>query len=131
MKCPKCKTSLRARQCDHITIDVCPICRGMWLEAGELEELLAAGWAEKEVDAIEPTPAEVDLLRATCPFCEGNGKLVKIRPPEYPHILMDMCKVCHGIWLDASELGQMRNISKSNTTGLLGLLMSLWGLTNQ
>ena len=36
-KCPKCGADLKEQDFKHVKIDVCPDCRGMWLDAGELE----------------------------------------------------------------------------------------------
>jgi uncharacterized protein len=43
MKCPKCGESLKERRFQKILIDQCAGCNGIWLDAGELEEV-----AEKE-----------------------------------------------------------------------------------
>ena len=43
MKCPKCGESLKERTFQKILIDQCAGCGGVWLDAGELEEI-----AEKE-----------------------------------------------------------------------------------
>ena len=43
MKCPKCGESLKERNFQKILIDQCTGCNGIWLDAGELEEV-----AEKE-----------------------------------------------------------------------------------
>ena len=43
MKCPKCGDSLKERSFQKILIDQCTGCNGIWLDAGELEEV-----AEKE-----------------------------------------------------------------------------------
>lgn len=42
MKCPICN-DVRMREVvkDNIMIDVCPDCKGVWLDRGELEKLLA------------------------------------------------------------------------------------------
>lgn len=37
MKCPKCGADLRETDHRHVKVDVCPECKGMWLDAGELE----------------------------------------------------------------------------------------------
>ena len=37
MKCPKCGADLREQEFAHVKVDVCPDCRGMWLDAGEIE----------------------------------------------------------------------------------------------
>ena len=42
MKCPRCETSeLTERDRDGITVDLCASCRGVWLDRGELEKLIA------------------------------------------------------------------------------------------
>jgi ribosomal protein L37AE/L43A len=43
MRCPKCGESLKARSFQKIEIDQCTGCGGIWLDAGELEQV-----AEKE-----------------------------------------------------------------------------------
>ena len=37
MKCPKCGSDLEETDYHHVTVDVCPACRGMWLDAGEVQ----------------------------------------------------------------------------------------------
>src|SRR5688572_27222324 len=41
MVCPKCQTPMREREKEDVIMDVCPNCRGVWLDAGELEKLTA------------------------------------------------------------------------------------------
>ena len=36
-QCPKCGIALEEQEFKHVKVDVCPSCRGMWLDAGELE----------------------------------------------------------------------------------------------
>jgi uncharacterized protein len=43
LKCPKCGSALVEQEHHHVKIDVCPTCRGVWLDAGELEQLERAG----------------------------------------------------------------------------------------
>jgi hypothetical protein len=37
MKCPKCGADLREQDFEHLKVDVCPDCRGIWLDAGEID----------------------------------------------------------------------------------------------
>lgn len=37
MKCPKCGADLEEAEYQHVKVDACPACRGMWLDAGEVE----------------------------------------------------------------------------------------------
>lgn len=39
VKCPKCQITMREREQGDVIIDICPQCRGVWLDAGELEKL--------------------------------------------------------------------------------------------
>ena len=41
MKCPKCGADLHTEEYHGIQVDRCLECAGMWLDAGEAEELLA------------------------------------------------------------------------------------------
>jgi hypothetical protein len=40
MKCPKCGADLTTEDYHGIQVDRCPECAGMWLDAGETEDLL-------------------------------------------------------------------------------------------
>jgi Zn-finger nucleic acid-binding protein len=49
MNCPRCEAnSLDERERNGVTVDVCSNCRGVWLDRGELEKLLA--FAKRELD---------------------------------------------------------------------------------
>ena len=37
MKCPKCGADLKEQELKHVKVDICPECRGLFLDAGELE----------------------------------------------------------------------------------------------
>ena len=67
MRCPLCDVSMREVERRGVRIDVCPECRGIWLDRGELEKLLAA---EPETRWGEPEAREA--------HGEAGGRL----PPE-------------------------------------------------
>jgi uncharacterized protein len=49
MKCPRCETpSMIEMDRNGITIDRCDRCRGVWLDRGELEKLIARAGREDE-----------------------------------------------------------------------------------
>jgi Zn-finger nucleic acid-binding protein len=63
MKCPRCETtSLDERDRDGITVDACAGCRGIWLDRGELEKLIAR--AVQDLEELAPPPARRDGERA-------------------------------------------------------------------
>lgn len=58
MKCPVCNdVRMREVEKDGVLIDVCPDCKGVWLDRGELEKLL------KEINDIRPSFREWEESR--------------------------------------------------------------------
>ena len=50
MRCPKCGTRLSSHTLHDVSLDECPSCHGVWLDAGELEALGRwenAGWVAR------------------------------------------------------------------------------------
>jgi uncharacterized protein len=39
-KCPRCQTPLTERQFQNVKLDACDRCKGVWLDAGELEMVM-------------------------------------------------------------------------------------------
>ena len=40
MHCPKCGTELVLEKYGKVEIDVCPVCKGLWLDANELDTII-------------------------------------------------------------------------------------------
>ena len=58
MNCPRCDTVvLDERDREGIVVDSCPTCRGIWLDRGELEKLIARAMREIEELADRPPAA--------------------------------------------------------------------------
>ena len=45
--CPNCRNPMSEVSRRGVYVDVCPSCRGVWLDGGELEKLLAAADAHQ------------------------------------------------------------------------------------
>ncbi len=41
MKCPNCDQLLQITERKNVEIDYCPSCRGVWLDKGELDKIIA------------------------------------------------------------------------------------------
>lgn len=55
MHCPRCEVEvLDEKTRDGVTIDTCPSCRGVWLDRGELERLIARALPAREERDDEP-----------------------------------------------------------------------------
>ncbi len=40
MDCPKCNAELRILDRQGVEVDFCPLCRGVWLDRGELDKII-------------------------------------------------------------------------------------------
>ena len=73
MKCPLCKTTdLLMTERRSIEIDYCPDCRGVWLDRGELDKLIAQD--AENVEASSTARAGRDAHRDRDHAYEGDRK---------------------------------------------------------
>ena len=40
-KCPSCEIAMEVQNYEDVMIDACPSCRGVWLDRGELQKIIA------------------------------------------------------------------------------------------
>lgn len=64
MRCPWCNVPMREVERRGVRIDVCPECRGVWLDRGELEKLLASAPAAEWGDEEDVPSREADEREA-------------------------------------------------------------------
>lgn len=107
MKCVKCDGSLRKVTVGEVEVDQCDKCSGIWFDFGELQQVLAQGDVEKLKDAVDNS-AQEDTVRAACPVCGGDGKMVACASLQKRGVHIDTCKVCYGQWLDGGELEKLK-----------------------
>jgi Zn-finger nucleic acid-binding protein len=145
---------------NDIEIDHCLGCRGIWLDAGELELLLepdetsSPREAEKirrdrdDFFAMFKTGAGVTERRRKCPICRGRMEKVVCgrrtgaggRTPDdvladAPGVIIDRCVRGHGLWFDDGELHTLAESANSGDTAapygrMAGLLRDMF-LKNQ
>jgi uncharacterized protein len=60
--CPNCNVSMQAVQRVGVELDICPQCRGVWLDRGELEKILDQERARLN-DETAPAPRPGDAVR--------------------------------------------------------------------
>jgi Zn-finger nucleic acid-binding protein len=53
LKCPHCDATLRVVDRRGVEVDICPECRGIWLERGELEKMVAIASRDDDDDDDE------------------------------------------------------------------------------
>jgi len=110
IKCPKCKTSLLSSLLCNVEVDYCPKCLGLWFEEEELR------WAKDEKDKNLKW-LDIDLWKDQTKFKLSYGIRIcpSCRVPLYEvyygksGIIVDVCNLCHGIWLDRGEFIKIIN----------------------
>jgi len=103
-KCPICKKPLLSSILHNVEIDYCSNCLGIWFEEEELR------WAKDEKDKNLGW-LDIDLWKNEREFKISSG--IRLCPscgvPLYEvyygdsGVVVDVCKLCHGIWLDRAE----------------------------
>lgn len=66
MNCPVCDGKLREIEKHGVTVDICPGCKGVWLDRGELDKILemaAAGGPAEDRREAPPPPRQTDEPR--------------------------------------------------------------------
>jgi len=110
MKCPFCSNKLRRVKFKSDVLDICPRCKGIWFDCGELVNYIKALvnsediqpertrlFERREVDTTDTTK-EKDKI---CPRC--NLVMHRFNYCYDSNIFLDKCPSCHGIWTDSGE----------------------------
>lgn len=104
MICPSCKKSLDRAIFYGIEVDYCPKCLGIFFEENELR--LAKDEKDKNLNWLdidlwkEKAKFKISPTQRLCPAC--RLLLYEINYGD-SNIKIDLCNVCHGIWLDRGE----------------------------
>ena len=106
--CPVCDREMAVLELHGVEIDYCFSCGGIWLDSGELEELIGD---EKKSDKIIQLFKDVTSTnkekKRPCPICGKAMKKVEVQM-ENP-VIIDKCPKEHGIWFDKDELLKIVN----------------------
>ena len=105
--CPGCGYALRPAYSRGVSIHRCLGCHGLWLDPGELAEMLGPHETLGEVDegAVARRMAQVELPPRTvgyrpCPRCEQPMRRRNFA--DYSGVIVDLCPQ-HGVFLDPNE----------------------------
>jgi len=109
--CPKCGKKMAQVPEAGFTVDRCRACGGIWLDALEMEKLLATKGAIKRLDTPSPViESRMGTKGATlCP--RDKSLLIRMVDHKQPHIKYESCKVCGGAFLDSGELRDLSHFS--------------------
>lgn len=108
IRCPRHDRAMRRFDLGGVQVDRCPVCGGIWMDAGELERIVAQGEHGRDdltrLDHPGTTIEEADH-EACCP--RDGAPLVPRVDPEHPGVEFDVCGACRGVFFDAGELSEM------------------------
>jgi Zn-finger nucleic acid-binding protein len=124
MECPRDGSELHTGQREgNVEIDECGVCRGMWLDKGELEALQRAS-AQRHLHIDDPGSdsvgrsinevAQLTTKDAKCPRCGA-----KMTPRDYgfgSQIVIDTCPADCGVWLDVGEIERLQAFYEQSGT---------------
>jgi Zn-finger nucleic acid-binding protein len=136
LKCPHDSTPLHTQTYEaNIEVDVCPECRGMWLDKGELEAIEEASEHDyrKQLDEVT-TQAEASLHVAeqladapiSCPKC--HGEMDKREYGYCSRIVIDTCNDGCGVWLDAGEIQALEVFFEQSQRAAADVIPLRWRL---
>jgi len=101
--CPVCKNAMITFELEEVEVDYCLDCRGIWLDAGELELLLGdSSLAEQVLNSFRQQQRPTEKPRK-CPICLKKMHKI-IVGDEAGQLLIDRCAKGHGLWFDKGEL---------------------------
>jgi len=112
MNCPACKNQLEQMKVGEITVDVCNNgCGGLWFDNYELKQVdekhETAGERLLHVDK-DPSISLDTSARRACPKCDSQIMMRHFMSVKR-NVEIDECANCGGVWLDAGELGGIRD----------------------
>jgi len=123
INCPKCGSPMGKVTFASVVVDRCTSCRGLWFDAREHERLKDMKGSEE----IDPEPAkgtkgtksaatkrEPETSRASdakidCPVC--HTRMIRMVDHRQPHIHFESCTVCHGVFFDAGEFRDYKEVT--------------------
>ncbi|MEM7406988.1 MAG: zf-TFIIB domain-containing protein [Pseudomonadota bacterium] len=106
--CPKCEATelVEMRTSDHITLDFCDACGGMWFDANELADFLGLTVDFVQMDKVRDSAKPTALA---CPKCPGE--LVEMPFAAESELLVDWCPACRGTFFDFREAGEAQALA--------------------
>ncbi|MCA9773237.1 MAG: zf-TFIIB domain-containing protein [Myxococcales bacterium] len=113
LRCPACRGMLKTRRVGAIDVDVCDGgCGGVWFDRFELREVDErhehAGVALLDIRRDPAAHVDMDAKRR-CPRCDDHVPLMRHFFSVKRTVEVDTCPGCAGVWLDAHELGAIRD----------------------
>jgi len=118
MRCPRCGSDLRPVEYDGQTVHVCSKCKGEWLPAGELQQIVEHHdevFTPEEIQSLDAVNKEIftaekdDHDELNCPSCD-DVVMEHFNYGDTSGIILHKCTECGGIWMDKDELQKVEEV---------------------
>ena len=112
MNCPKCDNEMEPVEFGtDINVHRCQGCHGLFCNSATLQMMRDQWLADTVLDtgsAVEG--AQHNLVEdIPCPNCKTI--MHRVEDMEQVHVVLDMCPSCDGVFLDAGELTDLKNVT--------------------
>jgi Zn-finger nucleic acid-binding protein len=123
MRSPVSNEPMLVLELEGIEIDYCPLTHGIWLDAGELEELYHDRKLAEEMVASFKVDESSREKKVRCPICNKKMEKVLVRK----QLVIDRCVKGHGLWFDEGELLQVLKMEAGDSDGkVIGILHDMF-----
>ncbi len=113
MRCPHDNAALTTHTHKSVTLDVCELCHGVWVDGGEFEKLtlhFSAPALHGGTDIRDSLPigdgktTPKDFWQEDIVACPRDGVMMQKHYFAGTTIGLDHCETCDGYWLGGAEL---------------------------
>jgi Zn-finger nucleic acid-binding protein len=116
LRCPADGNLMTRLAMKTVSIDHCAKCGGIWLDARELSAVMAVGGATGvDQGPVGRTDKGFAPGGRNCP--RDKAALRKATDPDQPHVELDLCGECGGVFLDAGELSDLSELTLRERIG--------------
>jgi Zn-finger nucleic acid-binding protein len=132
--CPKCDEGLFILAFKGVEVDFCHRCRGVWLDAGELEALVTHTGASANDPLLQFQNQQGTAPRGRkhlCPRCDQPLREIVVETTKREPLTLDRCAGGHGLWFDADELRRLLEMcpTEAGAARTVDFLNELFGAT--
>ena len=104
--CPKCKIPMGQNWLYRQEIERCPQCNGIFLDEGELGDIVRLMRIYRSVGLNEPEAETLDDAERKPYSCPADDNI--LTREDYGGLPVDTCDTCRGVWLDDGELVSLK-----------------------
>jgi uncharacterized protein len=127
--CPKCHIDLIILRFKDVEVDLCQKCQGIWLDDGELQDLLAHDGNATQDPLLQFQNTEGRTPQGNpylCPRCDSPMQELTAQT-KTSELAIERCGLGHGLWFDAQELQQLLASFSPATSSSIKYLNEVFG----